>query len=68
MENNLPPGFQLMEPVLNILRKQPHDEIQDASATPERFFLVFRRSNCKHFVNKRYISLKVVLNGPFETG
>ena len=32
------------------------------------FFLVFRRSNCKYFVNKRYISLKVVLKAPFETG
>ena len=55
-------------PDLNMPRKQPHDERGDASATPERFFLVFRRSNSKHFVNKRYISLKVVLNGPFETG
>ena len=53
---------------MNIQTKRTLNEITiDASATPERFF-VFRRSNCKYFVNKRYISLKVVLNAPFELG
>ena len=59
---------QMMEPVLNMLRKQPHDERGDASTTPERFFLVFRHSNCKYFVNKRYTSLKFCPKRPFRNG